>query len=304
MGECESPLCKIDGGPINWNVLKVFLEVSARGDLQSAARALSLSHSTVFRQLRDLEEEIGTRLFERDRGRYELTEAGSALLERARTIAESFDEIARDVAGRDQSLSGVVRITAPSSFACHFLPEYLHSFCQAHPEVQPELYATSDTANLSSREADIAVRVAAAPREHLVGRFVRAIRWGVYGASTPPLPERPTRVEELGNFPLVGAAGALRSHRAFAWLEDNHLDRIRLRCDDLVAMAHAAARGWGLAVLPDDVIAPGLERLFTFPPPGENSLWVLTHPDLRKAARVSKLLSHIADELASDPRLA
>jgi DNA-binding transcriptional LysR family regulator len=286
---------------MNWNAIKLFLVVREKADLQQAARTLGLSHSTVFRQLKTLEQDIGARLFERVGGRYGLTEAGEALLLHAQAIAGSFDEISREVAGRDQKLSGVVRLTAPTSFSYTFLPEYLASFRQEHPEVQVELLVSNEEANLSHRQADIAVRVATAPPDHLVGRLVRSIKWGVY-ASTDAT-HVPRELDELVQFKLLGPAGKLRTHRAFEWVERHLATQIGSRCDDFVAMARCAEAGLGLAVMPDDLQSPGLQRLFTFAPAGENSLWMLTHPDLRQVQRIKALMSHLAEAFRADSRL-
>jgi DNA-binding transcriptional LysR family regulator len=288
---------------INWNALKVFLLVAHGKDLKEAARALQLSHSTAFRQLRALEGELETRLFERQGGVYALTDAGNALLEHARPIEGAVDHIKRAVAGRDQKLSGQVRVTAPTSFAHDFLPEYLHDFGKIHPGVSVELLVSNDELNLSSRQADVAIRVASRPAEHLVGRQVRSIPWGVYGRQGTSHSQWPTNLDQLAAHRLIGASGTLATHRAFVWLEHRCRESIVMRSDDPIAMARLAEAGVGLAILPHDSATSQLLHLFPFEPGGANRLWVLTHPDLERVRRIQALRTYLSDRLARESRL-
>lgn len=69
---------------------------------------------------------------------------------------------------------------------------------------------------------------------------------------------------------------------------------------DLTAMARLAAEGCGVALLPDDLRRPDLKRCFTYNTVPANSLWLLTHPDLRTYANVA-LMGFLAKEFVRDP---
>lgn len=73
------------------------------------------------------------RLFDRVKGRFVLTDAGNEMREIGLGIARSFEAIDRRVNGRDQNAEGIVRLTAPRSFADTVLPRYLMNFSEAHP---------------------------------------------------------------------------------------------------------------------------------------------------------------------------
>lgn len=145
---------------MDWNLVKVFLAVCETGSQVEAAKRIGLSHATVFRHISALEEQTGTRLFERVKGRYVLTDAGDEMREIGLGIAQSFEAIDRRVSGRDGSAEGIVRLTAPRSFADAVLPHYLADFCDAHPNIQVELLVSNQEMNMSDRSADIALRVA------------------------------------------------------------------------------------------------------------------------------------------------
>lgn len=80
-------------------------------------------------------------------------------------------------------------------------------------------------------------------------------------------------------------------------------DNVVQRCDELVSMAHFAASGRGIVLLPDDVSMPGLQRCFTFTSAGRNKVWLLTHPDLRNVAKIRIVMRFLASALSSDVRL-
>lgn len=289
---------------MDWNLLKLFLAVQETRSLGAAAKALGISHTTAFRHLNALEEQLGARLFDRLQGRYQLTDLGEETLAFARPAAHAFEELERRVMGRDRSPRGTVRLTAPASFASHLLPLHLERMAQDYPDIDVELLVTNQPLEMNDRAADIALRVADAPPGHLVGRRLRSIGWSAY-AGKPYLARagRPLAGGIAGAHHFIGAAGQLARHAAFEWMEHRYKDRVAQRCDDLMAMAGFARAGLGIAVVPDDIGMPDLVRCFSVPEAGRNSLWILTHPDLRKVERIRIVMRFLAEALKSDPRL-
>ena len=282
---------------MDWNTLKIFMAIVQSGNLVGAAEALGMSHSTVYRRLNDFEEQMG-RLFERLQGNYELTELGEEILQYAQRITHSFDDIERHIAGKDTQPKGIVRITAPSSFAYYELPKHLLELNKVYPDIQVELLVSNLEVNMTNRHADIALRVTSSPPDHLVGREVRRIKWGVYG----PMDYihkygRPEKIEDLEGHRFIGATGLLQNHPTFSGLDKKHPQSIGPRTDDLVAMSHLAGGAHGLVILPDDLRQPELERLFTFEPAKENQLWILTHGDLRKVERIKLVMKFLSEAL-------
>jgi len=283
---------------MDWNSMKVFLEVAEHRNLMVAAKTLKMSHSTVFRRLQSLEEDVGSRLFERENGIYQLTELGEELSELGKSVSNSFDDIERHIIGRDMSPQGSVKITCPTSFAYTHLPHALQALSHLHPKINLEVLVSDQAVNMRNRIADIALRVTAAPPEFLVGRQIREFQWAVYASKEYlAIHGEPTHLADLVRHQFIGAAGSLAEMEAFTWLDKKHLDNIVLRSDDLVTMSHMASTGMGLAILPDDLKTPNIERLFTFKPATPNKLWILTHPDLRKVERIKIVMKHLTQSL-------
>lgn len=280
----------------------MFLAVCETGSQVRAAKLSGLSHATVFRHIALLEGQMGTRLFDRVKGRFVLTDAGNEMREIGLGIARSFEAIDRRVNGRDGNAEGIVRLTAPRSFADTVLPRYLMNFSEAHPNVRVELLVSNQEMNMSDRGADVALRVAHNPPDHLWGRRVLDIDWAVYAA--PSYLDTAARLDgppDLSNHKLAAPAGQLLRHPAFRDVLNSDPPVTAISCDDLTAMARLAAEGCGVALLPDDLRRSDLKRCFTYHTAPANTLWVLTHPDLRGIHRISLLMGFLAKEFARDP---
>jgi len=113
-------------------------------------------------------------------------------------------------------------------------------------------------------------------------------------------PENPG---QLKDHRIIGADGGLRGLPPFRNLDASEHRHTDLRCSTLNSMAAMAKAGFGVALLPDDQIQPGLTRLFACEPAYASDLWLLTHPELRRTERIRLLMSHLQKSFRSDARL-
>ncbi|WP_050626940.1 LysR family transcriptional regulator [Bradyrhizobium viridifuturi] len=289
--------------PLDWNDLRLVLAVAREGSLSGAARRLGVTHSTVFRRLGAIETAIGTRLFERFRDGYAPTPAGETAAVSAARLEDEVLALERQLAGQDLRPSGPVRITTTDTLGA-VLMRHLPGMRRAHPEIQPEIIVSNAMANLTRREADIAIRPTPAPSELLVGRRIADIAHAVYG-SRAYLARRDDK--DLSAHDWIGLDDALAGTVIAGWMRE-HLRAARVACrvDALPALRDAAAAGMGLALLPCYVgdLAPALRRLAPKPlAEPRSALWLLTHDDLRRTARIRATLDFLAKALASDRAL-
>ncbi|HEY0964082.1 MAG TPA: LysR family transcriptional regulator [Pseudomonadales bacterium] len=288
---------------MQWDSLKLFLAIAGSGSLAAAARTLDVNHSTVFRRLNAFEEELGGRVFERVATGYQLTPLGEEVLARARDIQHAMDDLERAVLGKDIQPKGVVKITAPNNIAYRFLPRYLGDFHKRYPEIRLEIFVSNLEFNMSNRQADIAVRATDAPPEHLIGRRIVDLRWSVYASEKLSKKKRPVSMQDLKDHALIGASGGMKNLKAYRAMDAKYADSVRIRCDDMVSMAHFAEAGAGLAVLPADEARKGIVRLFDFEPVVVSKLWLLTHPDLRHTERIRLVMEELAAAFQKDKDL-
>ncbi|TWC07227.1 LysR family transcriptional regulator [Bradyrhizobium macuxiense] len=289
--------------PLDWNDLRLVLAVAREGSLSGAARRLGVTHSTVFRRLGAIETAIGTRLFERFRDGYAPTPAGETAAASAARLEDEVLALERKLAGQDLRPSGPVRITTTDTLGA-VLVRHLPAMRAAHPEIRPEIIVSNAMANLTRREADIAIRPTPAPSELLVGRRIADIAHAIYG-SRAYLARRDDR--DLSAHDWIGLDDALAGTVIADWMRKNlRSARVACRVDALPALRDAAVAGMGLALLPCYVgdLAPALRRLTPKPlAEPRSALWLLTHDDLRRTARVRATLDFLAKVLASERAL-
>jgi DNA-binding transcriptional LysR family regulator len=286
---------------LDWNDLQLVLAVADGGSLAAAARALGVNHTTVLRRVGAFEGRLGVRLFERLPTGYALTAAGEELSRAAREIQETVAGVERSLMGRDLRLSGAVRVTTTDTLAASVLPAALAGFAARHPGVQLELTTAAALANLSKRDADVAVRPTKKPPGHLYGRRICRVAFAVY--ASPAYLERMPAKRGLSEHDWLMPDDTLASTSVARWIAaELKGKRPALRADTFTSLAHAAAAGLGVVALPCYLgdTRRGLRRVGGAVPAMAMELWILTHEDLRGTARVRALTEWLADALARE----
>ncbi|WP_129139341.1 LysR family transcriptional regulator [Modicisalibacter coralii] len=277
-----------------WGDLQVVLAIVEAGSLAGAARRLGVSHATVFRRLGALEKRLGVRLFERARSGYAPTPAGDDLAATASRVAEEIDGAERRLLGRDLALSGSLRITTTDTLLMGLLTPLFAEFRAAHPRITLEVAVSNRPLNLGRRDADIAIRPSNAPPETLVGRRAGRIAQAVYAPRGSA-----TQADEL---PWVGPDAHLGYPALEAWMRRRGVDsHVGYRVDSMLGMLAAVRSGLGQGVLPC-YLADGEPALCRRDEPIAElatDLWLLTHPDLRRTARVLAFFDAMAIGLAA-----
>lgn len=140
--------------------LSVFVRAAETGSFSRAARELGLSQPSVSRIIRDLEARLGITLLLRSTRQITLTDAGAALLERARHVLNDLDA-AEDAARGVDSLRGVVRVATPVAFGRREVIPRLAPFLAANPLLRLDLVMSDERHDLIAEGADIAIRMGA-----------------------------------------------------------------------------------------------------------------------------------------------
>jgi DNA-binding transcriptional LysR family regulator len=286
---------------IDWDDLRVALAVADAGSLAGAARALNVNHTTALRRLDALEARLNTRLFDRQRGGYLPTEAGELLAQEARAIAPRVADIERRLLGRDLRLTGHVRVTTAFVTMAYLLPSALADFARAQPGIEVEVTESGTLLDLSSRQADVAIRISKVVPEHWVGRELGRVQYRVYarrGAAGLPQTETPFET-------LLAEAPWLSFEREASnsfgrWMRQNiPPQQVRLRVDIFNSMVAMLRTGLGVGVLP--VFAadaePDLVPVSGFIDALDMPLWILVHPDLRRTGRIRAFMQQVGDTL-------
>jgi DNA-binding transcriptional LysR family regulator len=282
---------------MNWDDTRLFLALARSGSARATATEQGVSHSTVTRRVDHLESALGVRLFDRDVRGYRLTGAGEVMMKSAVRAEDALLTAERQLQGRDAQLTGEIRLTTSNIIATHLIMDDLVEFTRQYPDIDLNVLISYDLFNLSRREADVAIRIlrlGSSPPEDLVGRRLVTIK-NCYYASEAYLAENdPRSVNSTARW-----IGWDDSERFPAWVKASPFPNLPVygRLNDVMLQAEAARCGMGLTVLPcffgDSV--EGLRRIPNCEPYLSFDLWMLSHPDLRDAARMRTFRAFAAE---------
>jgi DNA-binding transcriptional LysR family regulator len=287
------------------NDLSLVLALSRERTLAATAERLGVDLSTVFRRLNALESRLQVRLFDRHARGYQLTSAGERAAGAAERVETELLALDRDISGRDQQLSGVVRVTASETFSYAVLPPLFARFQQLHPLIRVALSIDNRVMDLSRREADVALRVRRPVDPDLFGRKLTDVAWAFFGPREGSLPLR--RTQRGFNFDKHTVIGWDEPARIVAneWISANvPPDRINYRSNSLVNQLMTVRAGLGIALLPcylgdrDD----GVRRISGVLADLSSELWIVTHVDLKNTARIRAFLEFVGDAVAAARR--
>jgi DNA-binding transcriptional LysR family regulator len=252
---------------------------------------LRVNRTTVLRRINAFERKHGVRLFERLPNGYTLTDAGNEILTAARGFENAIVSLERKLAGQDLRAEGLVRVTTTDTLLASVLQTPLVTFQREHPGITIDVTTSNAFANLSKRDADVAIRPVIDPPEFLMGRRIGSVAFAVYAADA--------RADSASE-PWIGPDDTLASTSVARWMRTSMPSvRPEFRADSLVSMRELCAAGAGLAALPCYLGDTDARLVRVRPPIAEmtTALWVLTHPDLARTARVRLLMDYVSAAL-------
>ncbi|KRV80561.1 LysR family transcriptional regulator [Pseudomonas citronellolis] len=281
--------------------LSLVLALVRGGSLARAAELLAVDVSTVFRAVRRLEKALGMALFEKGRAGY-LPSATAQQLARQAELAEQALEAAR--VGLEQGrevLSGTVRLTCTDAVLHGLLLPALGRFMGGYPGLHLELSTSNAFANLSRRDADVALRLTTAPPEYLVGRCLGEVRYALCAHESYLAAQAGRDWSELS---WIAPDEFMPDHPSVAWRRQLYPALTpAYRCGSILSVLELCRAGLGLAALPDYLLREGDGlRVLQYDLPGcATALWLLTRPDCRALRTVVTLFEELARHIRLPP---
>ncbi len=144
---------------MNWDDIKIFLEVSRSEKLSVAAKRLAMDASTLSRRLHKLEESLATKLFDRTVDGHFLSVDGQKLLQFSRKMEFEASQALAEIKDDKKQNSGCVRIGVTEALSNFFIAPNLTRLQQDYPAIQIQLLHFSRDVKISRNEADIAIAV-------------------------------------------------------------------------------------------------------------------------------------------------
>lgn len=291
----------------DWDLFQSLHAVLQTGSLSAAARARGLTQPTLGRHIEALEQKLGSPLFLRSPRGLQPTELALELAPRLEDMAAAAAAALRDVAGAADQDGGVVRLTASEVIGCEILPPILADFQAKHPQVEIELILSNQLADLTRRDADIAIRMARPTQNTLVARKIGLMRLNLYAA-----PEyvarrgRPCSVEEIDDHTIIGFDSDTPKIQGRVDLgRPITRDMFSLRTDNQVAQLSAIRAGLGIGACHTGLAARyGLQPVLADRFCMELEMWLCMLEGLRTTRRMRLMFDHLAKGLAAyvDPR--
>ena len=280
----------------NWDEVRTAFQVARLGTVSGAAEVLGVHHATVIRHIDALEGKLGVKLFQRHARGYTATEAGNDLLQVAQTTDDQFAQLSGRLKGRGSSVTGELVVTSLATFSPVLAP-VLVGFREEHPELTVR-YLTGDRLfRLEYGEAHVAIRAGAAPDQpdNVVQPFGHQAL-ALYASK---------RYVERNGVPMGEAdfiAHTFVGHDAETrapfnmWLREVvPLENIVYRTLDNRSMQDGVIAGAGIGFLPcsvaetrDDLVQVAPSR-----PEWSAPLWLVTHVDLHRTAKVQSFLTYL-----------
>ncbi|GGX68079.1 LysR family transcriptional regulator [Litorimonas cladophorae] len=291
----------------NWSDYPIFLAVAEAGSLTAAGRALGMSQPTVGRRIRALEDHFGTPLLKRENGQLVPTNFGQSMLDHIRRMQEEASAIDRSSATLEDSLSGVVRLSATEGIGTSWLPGVMQKFRAEHPDVLIDIGIGFQSFNLAQREADIALRWRSPGEQNsLIGRKVAEVGFGLF-ASPDYLSRRgsPSTPEDLVEHD--GVLAQIMDGKSL-WLMDDDgkmiykPKRVTFNTNSIWAFDQALVHGYGIGVLPMcgvNAKALGLVRVLPEIVHME-SLYLVAHQDLKRSMRIRAVFDYLVGAFRED----
>lgn len=289
-------------GTLDWDDLRVLVAVHRAGSFAGASRKLRIDAATVGRRIAALETALGASVFERLRVGLVLTSVGEQALAAAQQMGEVSGRLADALAASEAEVHGVVRISAPESLTSGVLAPALPAFQTRHPRLGFELSSSQQAADLSRRDADLAVRLFRPAQPSLVVRLLGRMGVALYAHRAYVKRRGRASVETLRDQDLLGYDETLLRTPHGRWFAEAAAEsRFVLRTNSTPALLAAARAGVGIALLPCFLADPHRELVRVVGPDVVPcpDLWLVAHEARRAIPRIRAALAMLAEHFES-----
>lgn len=242
--------------------LQLFIVAVEEGSLTSAAGRMGLTVATASRRISALEEHLGCRLLYRSPRGLSMTREGQAYFDECAESVRSLNHRLENLNGALNSLSGPLRVLAPTNFSVGPLDDFWATFVARYPDIELSVEVSNEFVDLRHAQADLAIRIGPLPDSSLIqkrlGHIPTLLVAGSGAFGNRPAPQTP---EDLREYPTV----ASRMISDWELVNTDGGARVSLRerhkyvANDLNIAGTLVKSGAGIALLPLSQVAGDLE---------------------------------------------
>jgi len=288
-----------------WDRIEAFVDVVRLGSFSAAARHLQVSASHISRLISQLEQQLGSQLLYRTTRQISLTDAGTVYYERCRQLFEGFREAEQALDHQQTSPTGLLRITAATTFGERYIAPLVNEFHTRYPRLRINMHFSNRQVEMVEEGFDVAIRLGVLKESTLVARRLCERREYVVGSPEyfAHKPQPHTLAELQQHNCLIGS----REH----WLFNDKGQRRELvvsgnwHANAGPAILDAALKGIGLAQLPDyyvnEYLANGqLQSVLDHYQLPDTGVWVVYPQQRFLAAKVRLFIDFLVEKFATD----
>lgn len=284
--------------------LRTFCVAARYESFKAAADELFITPSAVSQQIKNLEQELGQKLFERGTRELTLTETGASLFDELSPLVEKLDSM---VAGyRKAGSRKSVRISVQPFFASEFFVPRLSEFTASYPEIDIQVGTSDESAEKLPADADLSIRLFKAPPAGARSDLLFPLRMAPAGSPDFKKTLKVNKRKVTSEFPVI-----VHESRPKAWTEWSRSSGITLpeeirvtRLDSMIAVVRAAEQGIGAALVPVPIANLWFQQgsivpLFDHELVADQSYFLVSRSDRKTGRAVETLRTWILDRFAA-----
>lgn len=291
---------------MDWDKLQTFHTVALCKSFTKASEVLSLSQSAVSRKVTGLEEAMKVALFHRHARGLVLSEQGEILFRTVSEIVAKLQQTELQLSEASARPRGPFKVTVPATFGTLWLAAQMKEYTDLHPEIDVTLICEDRELDLTTREADAAIRFHPVQHPDLVQVPIMKLRNGLF-ASNDYLREYglPKNIAALAEHKLLGfdtSVGNLPFPEVNWMFELPGAKNLKpsFRVNSLIAMRTAVKQGMGIAALPEYLVHR-TRRISRVLPEIEGPVteaWYVYPMELKNSKRIAVFKQFIAQKIS------
>lgn len=248
--------------------LQAFIAVARCKSFSRAAEELFITQPAVSKRVASLEEQLGTRLFNRINRQISLTEAGKQLLPKAQELVNQAADMQRFATNLNEDIAGLLSISVSHHIALYRMPPILREFNQSHPNVQLDIhFEDSEQAFHAVERGDIEFAVITLPKV-LPPNLSAETAWQddleiVVGLDHPLTETGTVKLANLANYPCVLPSRETETYQIMQReIEAQNLSiNTQMTTNNLQSLKMLVEAGMGWSLLPVTMLDPDLKVL-------------------------------------------
>ena len=273
----------------DWNQVRTAYHVARLGTVSAAAKFLGVHHATVIRQVSNLEEELGHKLFHRHARGYTPTAAGENLSRIASVNEEQMQGLVGLIQEHGSKVTGELIVTTLHRFNT-LVTSWMAMLQKENPGLRIKLISEERALKLEYGEAHLAIRAGLKPTEpDNIVKHLLPLQFGMYAHKN--------YVKEMGT---IQSSDDLSRHKYVLhtnipiisiqkWIDNNiPMENVSFKSSNHAALEKAVIDGMGIGLFPTFLALENKDLELVMPLIDEwrSDLWIVTHVDLHRTAKV------------------